>query len=167
MNKVKVAERRPESRGGRRQGRLTDPVVATAMYEALATIVNLNDTEQILATASEVLNFVRDKEATEMPKKTEVVPVSAELVCEPTPTRYTVRLGVKLPSQVEQYRNMEANVAVTSNNPDEAMEEARQQFVKAVVTVCITMGETPPDEIRPSVEEIYQGDTPAIYGEGD
>lgn len=149
-----------------RQGRLTNPVVATKMYEALATIANLQDKERAAAVANEVLNFVRDKEATEMPaKKTEVVPT--ELVCEPTPTRYTVRLGVKLPSQVEQYRNMEANVAVTSNNPDEAMEEARQQFVKAVVTVCNTMGETPPDEIRPSVEELYQGDTPAIYGEGD
>lgn len=151
-----------------RQSRLTNPVVATKMYEALAHIASLtadSDMEQILATASEVLNFVRDKEAIEMPKKTEVV--QGELVCEPIPTRYTVRLGVKLPSRVEQYRNMEANVAVTSNNPDEAMEEARQQFVKAVVTVCNTMGETPPDEIRPSVEEIYQGDTPAIYGEGD
>lgn len=98
-------------------------------------------------------------------KKTEVLP---ELVCEPMPTRYIVRLGVKIPSRVEQYRNMEANVSVISNDPDGALEEARQQFVRAVTTVCNTMGETPPDEIRPSVEEIYEADdVAAIYGEGD
>lgn len=98
-------------------------------------------------------------------KKNEVVP---ELVCEPMPTRYTVRLGVKIPSRIEQYRNMEANVTVSANDPDTAQEEARQQFVKAVVAVCNTMGEMPPNEIRPSVEELYEADDLAvIYGEGD
>ena len=48
------------------------------------------------------------------------------------------------------------------------MTEAQQQFVKAVVTVCNTMGETPPDEIKPSVEEIYEDSAvEVIYGEGD
>lgn len=155
-----------------RQGRLTNPVVATKMYEALVQIASMKsatELESVLSKVEEVLDFVRNKEVIDMAteadmKKTEVVP---ELVCEPMPTRYTVRLGVKIPSRIEQYRNMEANVAVSSNDPDAAMTEAQQQFVKAAVTVCNTMGETPPDEIRPSVEEIYAGDTALIYGEGE
>lgn len=153
-----------------RQSRLSNPVVATKMYEALArisTMQSAKEFEEALSLANEALGFARSKEevADMQSKKKEVVP---ELVCEPMPTRYTVRMGVKIPSRIEQYRNMEANVAVSSNDPDVAMTEAQQQFVKAVVTVCNTMGETPPAEIRPTVEEIYEdSDVEVIYGEGD
>lgn len=156
-----------------RQSRLSNPVVATKMYEALARISTMQSAEEFdeaLSLANEALGFARSKEeVTDMQsKKKEVVPECKELVCEPLPTRYSVRLGVKIPSHVEQYRNMEANVSVIDNDPEKALEEARQQFIKAVVTVCNTMGETPPDEIRPSVEEIYEAnDAAAIYGEGD
>ena len=151
-----------------RQSRLSNPVVSTKMYEALSQVSSMREADvgQILSVVDAVLRFVRNGEEIEVPmKKVETVP--AELVVEPMPTRYSVRLGVKTPSQLEQYRMLEASVTVTSNDPDQSLEEARQQFVKAVVTACNTMGETPPDEIRPSVEEIFADSTPAIYGEGD
>lgn len=52
------------ARSAQRQSRLTNPVVATKMYEALVSIANLSadgSTEQHIA--NEALSFVRDKEA--------------------------------------------------------------------------------------------------------
>lgn len=52
-------------RARQRTSRLTNPVVATMMYESLTTIAKIAEnsgSEEIMAIANGVLDFVRDKE---------------------------------------------------------------------------------------------------------
>lgn len=88
-----------------------------------------------------------------------------EIAAEPQPL-YQVRMAVKTPSTQVQYRMLEADVTVAGNNPDVLMEQATTRLAQAVLYLTQSWGEVPPEEIRGTLENLYdEDDVAGFYGE--
>lgn len=76
------------------------------------------------------------------------------------PVTYSIRLAVKTPSKNVQYRMLEADVTVTgTEDPDLLRRKAREALVLSLAETAITMGESPPEEVRSDLEELYDEET--------
>lgn len=83
------------------------------------------------------------------------------------PLTYSVRMAVKTPSKVVQYRMLEADVTVTGEDVDVLRGEAETALATSLAQLCLMMGETPPEEIRPTLEEAVGAEVlEGIYAEG-
>lgn len=80
------------------------------------------------------------------------------------PLTYSIRLAVKTPSTNVQYRMLEADVTVTGEgvDPDILRKEAREALVISLAEQAVIFGESPPQEIRPELEQLYDEETIAI-----
>lgn len=88
-----------------------------------------------------------------------------EITAEPQPL-YQVRMAVKTPSTQVQYRMLEADVTVSGNNPEVLMEQATARLAQSILYLTQSWGEVPPEEIRGTLETLYEEDDVAgFYGE--
>lgn len=76
------------------------------------------------------------------------------------PLTYSIRLAVKTPSTSVQYRMLEADVTVSGEDElDVLRQKAQEALALSLVDVAVLMGESPPEDIRPTLEEIYDPGT--------
>lgn len=110
--------------------------------------------------------YLKERQESTMAKKgkeLELVKESTEVHGGPV---YSIRMAVKTPSTQVQYRMLEADVTVSGNDPDDLLEDATNKLAQAVLFLAKSWGETPPDDIRGTLSNIYDEEMlDEIYGD--